>query len=92
MTAHPRVTRATRRVLQALLAATEDQPAWGYSICTDANLASGTVYPILDRLESHGWIIGRFETDPPRGRPRRRYYQLTDAGRRLAEQAVGEGA
>ena len=50
-----------------------------------AGLMSGTVHPILARLESMGWVA-RWEDVDPRvaGRPARRYYQDTAIG---AEQA-----
>src|SRR5208282_1432231 len=46
-------------------------------------LPSGTIYPILARLERIGWVDSDWE-DPDahiaEGRPRRRYYRLTRAG------------
>lgn len=92
MSGPTRVTRATRDVLRALLAATEDRPAWGFSICHDTGRASWTVYPILDRLQAHGLVTAQPEADPSDGRPPRRYYQLTDAGRRFARDATKGGA
>ncbi|MFF3690702.1 PadR family transcriptional regulator [Streptomyces sp. NPDC002187] len=77
----PRLTKPTIAVLEVLLAATDDAPAWGLSICRDADLGSGTVYPILDRLSEYGWITSRNESDPHPGRPARRYYELTGHGR-----------
>jgi DNA-binding PadR family transcriptional regulator len=68
-------------VLNALLASTEEKPAWGLSICADADLGPGTVYPILERLTEHGWAASWEETEPHPGRPARRYYRLTDDGR-----------
>jgi PadR family transcriptional regulator len=67
-------------VLDVLIAAGDDPP-WGYRICEDAGLGSGTVYPILERLEEAGWIEGTWETGQPANRPRRRFYSLTGAGR-----------
>ncbi|WP_435601332.1 PadR family transcriptional regulator [Streptomyces sp. C10-9-1] len=84
----PRLTKPTIAVLEVLLAATDDTPAWGLSICRDADLGSGTVYPILDRLTEYGWVSGREETAPHPGRPPRRYYELTGAGRRKALAAL----
>ena len=43
-----------------------------------------SLYPTLYRLERHGWIRGEWE---PAGGRRRRFYRLTDAGRKvLSEQ------
>jgi DNA-binding PadR family transcriptional regulator len=84
----PRLTKPTIGVLEALLAATDDNPAWGLSICTDADLGPGTVYPILGRLTERGWVVSRDEAEPHPGRPARRYYQLTNDGRTLAQAAL----
>ncbi|WP_046500768.1 PadR family transcriptional regulator [Streptomyces odonnellii] len=83
-----RLTKPTIGVLEVLLAATDDNPAWGLSICRDADLGTGTVYPILDRLAERGWIHSRDETEPHPGRPARRYYELTGTGRKLASEAL----
>jgi len=61
-------------------AAASDTPLWGLRICEQADLGSGTVYPILDRLVQLGWVESRWEDEQPSGRPRRRYYQITSAG------------
>lgn len=84
----PRLTKPTIAVLEVLLDATSDAPAWGLSICRDADLGSGTVYPILDRLAERGWVEGRDEADPHPGRPARRYYELTGTGRAQARDAL----
>jgi DNA-binding PadR family transcriptional regulator len=84
----PRLTKPTIGVLEALLAATDERPAWGLSICTDADLGPGTVYPILDRLIERGWIASRDETEPHPGRPARRYHTLTEQGRAEAQAAL----
>ncbi|MFC8241463.1 PadR family transcriptional regulator [Streptomyces chartreusis] len=48
----------------------------------------GTVSPILDRLAEHGWVTSREETPPHPGRPARRFYELTGAGRQKATAAL----
>lgn len=77
-----RLTTPTRMVLDMLLA-TADDPPWGYRICEETGLGSGTVYPILERLEEAGWIEGTWEREAGQlgDRPRRRFYTLTSAGR-----------
>jgi PadR family transcriptional regulator, regulatory protein PadR len=84
-----RMTLATQRVLQALL----DKPAkaqYGLEICEAAKLASGTIHPILARLEKVGWLDSYWEDiDPHRaGRPRRRYYRLSSDGAQWARAAL----
>ena len=82
----PRMTLQTQLVLRALL----EDPArqrYGLELCELAGLPSGTIYPILARLEQFGWVESSWE-DPAvherEGRPRRRFYLLTRHG---AEQA-----
>lgn len=75
-------------VLEALMDSSEDRPAWGLSICTDADLGPGTVYPILERLSGHGWVTSWDESEPHPGRPARRYYRLTEDGREQAQAAL----
>ncbi|MER5253055.1 MULTISPECIES: helix-turn-helix transcriptional regulator [unclassified Streptomyces] len=87
-----RLTRPTLEVIKVLLASTSNDPAWGLKICQEAELGSGTVYPILDRLERQGLVAGSVESDPHPGRPARRFYELTGAGRTWASSALAERA
>ncbi|MGW6917339.1 PadR family transcriptional regulator [Kitasatospora sp. NPDC054939] len=84
----PRMTKPTIGVLEVLLSATDDDPAWGLKICVEADLGSGTVYPILERLSERGWVESWAETEPHPSRPPRRFYQLTGAGRLQANEAL----
>jgi PadR family transcriptional regulator PadR len=51
----------------------------------------GTLYKALGRLEDFGLLTSRWE-DPAaaEGRPRRRLYELTGQGARVAEEALAE--
>jgi DNA-binding MarR family transcriptional regulator len=75
------MTLTTQLVLRAILA---DPGAehYGLEVCRATGLASGTVHPILGRLEGHGWLTSaREEVDPSLvGRPQRRLYKLTRDG------------
>jgi DNA-binding PadR family transcriptional regulator len=84
-----RITQSTELVLQALLADPEREH-YGSRLGSAAALPSGTVHPILARLERAGWVGSRWEEIDPAetGRPRRRYYRLTPDGRREATAAV----
>lgn len=77
----PRMTIPTQLVLEILL---EDptRELYGLEIGQTAGLPSGTVHPILARLEAVGWLESRWEQVDPRaeGRPARRYYRLTANG------------
>jgi DNA-binding PadR family transcriptional regulator len=75
------MTLPTQLVLRTLLA---DPTAemYGLQICAEAGLPSGTIHPILARFERLGWLESRWEDTVPQqeGRPRRRYYRLTEDG------------
>jgi PadR family transcriptional regulator PadR len=57
---------------------------------TPALSASGTIHPILARLEGIGWLESRWEEIDPRveGRPARRCYRLTPDGIQPARGAL----
>ena len=84
-----RMTIPTQLVLQVLLDVPE-QERYGFEIAEASGLRSGTVHPILARLERIGWVQARWETSDPRtaGRPARRYYQLTAEGLPRASHAL----
>src|SRR5215213_6040859 len=78
----PRMTLPTREVLRVLLYAPREDH-YGLKIAQEVGLPTGSVYPILARLEKAGWITSKWEdlADAQReGRRRRRHYQLTTAG------------
>ena len=77
----PRMTIPTQYVLSTLLAE-PDRERYGAEIGMAAGLASGTIHPILARLEGVGWLTSRWEQINPSaaGRPARRYYRLTTEG------------
>jgi len=84
------MTLQTQLVLRALLL----DPArdrYGLELCGQTGLPSGTLYPILARLEQMSWVKSRWE-DPDEhiteGRPRRRYYRLTSDGAVEARSAL----
>jgi DNA-binding PadR family transcriptional regulator len=87
--AGPRMTQATLAVLRALSAHPTDA-MYGLQICAEAGLPSGTIHPILARLEAAGWLESSWEDVDPaeQGRPRRRYYRLSQAGTARAHNAL----
>src|SRR4051795_1353378 len=89
MGAEPRMTIPTQLVLEALLGE-EDRELYGAEIGERAGLRSGTVHPILARLEGVGWLASRWEDVDPQveGRPPRRYYRLTVDGALAARAAL----
>src|SRR3954471_13875305 len=89
MAAEPRMTIPTQLVLEALLRDPERE-LYGIEIGEGAVLRSGTVHPILARLEGLGWLTSRWEDIDPQveGRPPRRYYPLTAEGALAARAAL----
>ncbi|HUE85370.1 MAG TPA: PadR family transcriptional regulator [Vicinamibacterales bacterium] len=82
-----RLTYPTTLVLQALLQGHHH----GFDIMDATGLPSGTVYPILRRLDADGAVRSRWEKDGEarkQQRPPRRYYELTSHGRDLAAEAA----
>jgi len=81
------VKRGTAEML--ILALIEERPRHGYEIAKLIEQRSGGVlqfhvaslYPLLYRLETRGWIQGRWVEKA--GQRRRRYYKLTPAGRKI---------
>lgn len=59
--------------------------SYGFEIMRVTSLPSGTVYPLLRRLEAGGLVGSEWEEDvdpSEEGRPRRRHYRLTPEGER----------
>lgn len=85
----PKMTLPTQLVLGVLLR-DPDREHYGLEICQTAGLPSGTVHPILARLEQCRWVVSRWEDADPRerGRPRRRYYRVDPDSIAVARAAV----
>jgi DNA-binding PadR family transcriptional regulator len=87
------MTIPTQLVLAALLA-DPTREMYGAEIGGEAGLPSGTVHPILARLEGVGWLESHWEDVNPRlaGRPARRYYRLTAGGADMARNALARAS
>lgn len=72
-----------RMVLAVLL---EARGAWshGYELAKLANVKSGTLYPLLIRLEAQGHLEAEWQQPTEGGRPPRHAYRLTVSGVELA--------
>jgi PadR family transcriptional regulator, regulatory protein PadR len=86
-----RLTGPMLKVLKLFLAQPREQRS-GAEVSREAKVGSGTLYPMLARLEQAGWLISEWEVIDPReaGRPRRRFYKLTGLGQRKANAALAE--
>ena len=84
-----KLTGPLERVLRAFLA-DPAAPRYGYDLMKASGLPSGTLYPMLSRLQEQGVVSSAWE--PPggdgSGRPARRYYFLTDEGIESARQEL----
>ena len=88
-----RVTLQTLRVLRALL----DDPAgehYGLEISKESGLPTGSIYPILARMEVSGLVTSAWEDidEAVAKRRRRRYYRLTSDGLEFARDEVANAA
>lgn len=82
------LTYPTALVLQALAQGYH----YGFDIMDATNLPSGTVYPILRRLDGEALVRSRWEKEAVarrEQRPSRRYYELTPTGEGLLAEAAG---
>ena len=76
-----------RRVLAVLLDA-QGRWSYGYELAKLANVKSGTLYPLLMRLEARGYLEAEWQQPTDRGRLPRHGYRLTAEGRRLARESL----
>ena len=93
MPARPRLSYQGLKVLRVFLVSfSEDVRAElaGTDVMKAAAISSGTLYPILLRLERVGVLESRWEDVPAAelGRPRRRFYRLTASGAQFAHEAL----
>ncbi|HEX3732458.1 MAG TPA: helix-turn-helix transcriptional regulator [Mycobacteriales bacterium] len=80
MTGNLRITATVVQVLGAFL---EDpvEKRYGFDLIQATGQPSGTIYPILLRLEKTGWLKATWEDEAPgMDRPARRYYEITPDG------------
>jgi PadR family transcriptional regulator len=77
-----------------LLAVVEDKPAYGYEMTKRLRVrglsivGEGSIYPLLGRLERDG-LVDTYRA-ASNGGPPRKYYRLTDGGRRVLAAGVSE--
>jgi PadR family transcriptional regulator, regulatory protein PadR len=77
------LTGPLERVLRVFLADIAAQH-YGYDLMKAARLQSGTLYPMLARLQDQGLVTSEWEPHGDPGRPPRKYYRLTGEGARTA--------
>lgn len=87
----PNRSAQTKAVLSALSAA-PDEWRYGYDLCKSTGIKSGTLYPLLVRLNEQGFLEAEWIPPEFAGRPPRHAYRLTPAGRALAAEYENEPA
>jgi len=81
------MTLATATILNAV----SNGYTYGFDIVDVTGMPGGTVYPALRRLEDAGLLSSRWEKERVAHaelRPRRRYYEVTRAGREALAEAM----
>ena len=86
-----RMTGPLERVLGAFLA-DPAEPRYGYDLMKAARLPSGTLYPLLARLERESLVASAWETPQQEGQRPRKYYQLTGEGIRIARLELAQAS
>lgn len=68
------------------------RPRYGFELMQATGQPSGSLYPILARLEKAGWLTGGKEDIDPsaEGRPARRFYRISGAAVGLARIQLAE--
>lgn len=82
-----RLSRQTLDVLDALLTR-PGQWHHGYSLSQGTGIPSGTLYPILMRLEKLRWLETQWEDTRVAGRPPRHLYRLSGTAREWAREEL----
>jgi PadR family transcriptional regulator, regulatory protein PadR len=85
------MTGPLERVLGAFLAH-QAAPRYGYDLMKATGLPSGTLYPLLARLEQQGLVASAWETPEQDGQRPRRYYRLTGEGIRVARLELAQAS
>jgi PadR family transcriptional regulator PadR len=88
-----KMTGPLERVLRVFLADVS-APRYGYDLMKAARLPSGTLYPMLARLQDEGLVAAEWEQqrEDAAGRPPRKFYQLTGEGVRVARLELAQAA
>ncbi len=85
-----RIRQSSKQTISVLLSLLENYPEWsyGYELSKQAQLKSGTLYPILMRLSDRNFLASKWKESPEKGRPPRHMYRLTASGISFAEEQI----
>jgi PadR family transcriptional regulator, regulatory protein PadR len=89
MRLHRKSSNQSLAVMAALL---EETRSWrhGYALSKATGLQSGTLYPILARLQDRGYLESKWVEPAHAGRPPRHVFRLTPAGVTFAREVASE--
>ena len=82
--ARKRALSNTARALLAALLEARGRWSYGYELASLTGIKSGTLYPLLIRLEAQGYLQAEWQPPVATGRPPRHAYRLTAAGQKMA--------
>lgn len=94
------MTTHTQELLQVLLGRRTEEGRrhevltrglYGLELSRITRLPNGTLFPVLERLRQAGWVERYWEQDEvaeAEGRPRRRYFKLSEKGAQEAPLAL----
>jgi PadR family transcriptional regulator, regulatory protein PadR len=90
MARKPNNSPQTRELLAVML---RKPRTWqyGYELSKDTGLASGTLYPLLMRLNDQGLLESHWQEPERLGKPPRHAYRLTSDGLAFARTTAGLG-
>lgn len=82
--------RRSPQTLAVLSALSRSSQRWqyGYDLLRETGLKSGTLYPILARLQQGGWLEQRWQKASGPGRPPRHLYRLSRQGKMAAREMI----
>jgi len=84
----PKKTKQTVRLIEAFLERPTEE-IHGFDLIGTTKIKSGTLYPLLIRLENLGWLESHWEESDRPG-PRRRLYRLSAEGEPAARRLLAE--
>jgi DNA-binding PadR family transcriptional regulator len=72
------------RAILAILLDADRKWSYGYELANASGIKSGTLYPLLIRLEAQGFLEAEWQPAAEVGRPPRHAYRLTSEGKKFA--------
>jgi PadR family transcriptional regulator, regulatory protein PadR len=77
-----KVTKPLLKVAIVMMSKSHER-FWGYYLSREAGVRTGVVYPLLNKMVAEGWLDTGWEDEADAvGRPPRKYFTLTEDGRR----------